>query len=176
MKLRQEVNENDEKLSRSYIELEENETDIEHLCIESGVLRKGELYIPEGAKVIKKHALYYGGFHTYYFPKSLVKLERSLFSIDSIYRYVRKANIIYPGTSLEFMNIAEIVKEEKCESDGYDHYPYYSGGSRWVTYYHCFDNYTYEIEVQCQGDGVTLLYGTKYREDDEPPKVKEKGE
>ena len=45
-----------------------------------------------------------------------------------------------------------------------------------MTYYYCFDNFTKEIEVQCQGDGVTLLYGTENRKDGEPPKVKEKGE
>ena len=56
--------------------------------------------------------------------------------------------------------IAAVREENVYESDGFDRYPYYSGGGGWVTKYHCFDSSCDYCEVYCEGDGVTLLYGT----------------
>lgn len=70
------------------------------------------------------------------------------------------------------MKIAAVKTESVYESDGFDRYPYYSGGGRWVTYHRCFDDYMPHIEVKCLEDGVTLLYGTHNRKNDEPPKIK----
>ena len=47
----------------------------------------------------------------------------------------------------------------------------YSGSSRWVTYYRCFDKKASDIEAVCT-NGITLLYGSRHRKDDEEPKVK----
>ena len=137
-------------------------------CFEVG---GGTVYIPEGIEVIDKYTFAYMRFHTYYFPKSLTELRNNLFSIEVNY-YSDKIRIVYAGTSEEFKRIAAVRKEEVCESGGFDRYPYYSGGSRWVTYYRCFDNEAADIEVDCS-DGVTLLYGSRHRKDNEPPKIKE---
>ena len=82
---------------------------------------------------------------------------------------------MYNGTSQRFIEIATERMESRYETDGFDRYPYYSGGSRWVTYYHSFDERVANIEVECTQDGVTLLYGTmRNRPQGVQPKVKQK--
>ncbi|MBQ7307433.1 MAG: hypothetical protein IJW82_02795 [Clostridia bacterium] len=96
-----------------------------------------------------------------------------MFSVSSIQSYRKKISIIYNGISEDFKKIAKVKTESEYVTDGFDRYPYYSGNSRWVTYYRCFDNDTQEIEVKCLEDNVTLLYGTLNRKDDELPKIKQ---
>ena len=172
MKLNCSVNKEDLALSEFRIEAEEGEWMLQSHSVDfPGGMNFGTVYIPEGIEVIDKYTFSYMRFHTYYFPKSLTELRNNLFSIEVNY-YSDKIKIVYAGTSEEFKKIAAVRKEEVCESGGFDRYPYYSGGSRWVTYYRCFDNEAADIEVDCS-DGVTLLYGSRHRKDNEPPKVKE---
>ncbi len=168
MKLVQNINEENHSLSVSYIETEKGESLLTDRAFRDRKETLGECHIPEGIEVIKREAFKFVDFHTVYLPKSIQQLERDIFSMYQAY----PIKIFYPGTSEEFQKIAPITKEEVCESDGFDRYPYYSGGSRWVTYYRAFDGHVKDIEVVCEGDGVTLLYGTKNRRDDEPPKIK----
>lgn len=128
---------------------------------------EGELIIPEGIVEIEKRAFAHLGvkYNVYRLPKSLKRLGENLI----YYSYVK---LIYPGRSEEFKSIATVREESVYESDGFDRYPYYSGGSRWVTHYHCFDSSTEYVEVYCEADGVTLLYGTRNRRDNEEPKIK----
>lgn len=172
MKLIQELDKNDSSLSKSYIAIDEGETIIRSHFIGGYDNRYGELFIPEGVEVIEKHAFLYCGYHTIYFPKSLKIIKDELFSESFDSRYRRDLTIVYNGSSVDFMELAKVQEENVCESDGFDHYPYYSGNSRWVTYYRCFDNETSYIEVKCLEDNVTLLYGTKNRNNDELPKIK----
>ena len=73
MKLIQHLNENDLSLSRSYIEIENNETVLHNKLFSNYKSKFGELYIPEGIEKIAKYT-FYGDFnyHTFYFPKSLL--------------------------------------------------------------------------------------------------------
>ena len=169
MKLDCFINDENRAISEFRIELEEGEWMLQsHSVSFPRGLEFGTVYIPEGIKVIDKYTFAYMKFHTYYFPKSLEEVRDHLFSTEY---YSNKIRIVYAGTSEEFKVIAAVRKEEVCESDGFDRYPYYSGGSRWVTYYRCFDNKASDIEVEC-ADGVTLLYGARNRKEDEPPKIK----
>ena len=168
MKLIQNINEENSALSTFHIEITEGED-----CISDWIFRQcqadgGELFIPEGIEVIKREAFKWNNFHTIHLSKSIQTLERNIFSLYSR----TPTTIIYPGTSEEFMKVGAIIEEEVCESDGYDHYPYYSGNSQYVTYYRCFDRSPMSIEVVCEGDGVTLLYGEPNRSDGAPPKTK----
>ncbi len=171
MKLIQNLHPEDPALNKMYIERGEQERvlwrDFLFLRnIESG----GELFIPEGIEEIEEGALHYcGRHHTIHFPKSLTKLGTKLFAETFSSRRIHPLTIIYPGSSDRFMELAAPIKEEKYESDGFDRSPYYSGGSRWVTEYHSFDEWVDKIRVECEEDGVTLLYGGDYRKKDAPP-------
>ena len=129
----------------------------------------GELTIPEGIKELENGTLAGNVFyHTVRFPKSLKKLGFNLFGA-----YTAHVKIIYAGSSAEFMRLAKVQKERVYETDGYDKYPYYSGNSGWITYYYSFDGGNVrEIEVLCEKDGVTLLYGILHRREDAAPKIK----
>ena len=128
---------------------------------------EGELIIPEGIGEIEDMAFNHLGvsFKTFRFPKSLARLGES---VISGYSFVE---IFYPGSSEDFKSIAKIREESEYVSGGYDHYPYYGGGG-WVTHYYCFDGLANSVEVHCEEDGVTLLYGTHHRSDGNPPKAK----
>jgi len=156
---------------KSYIEADENERVLKQFfiigsAIQNGGSEYGELFIPEGIEEIENGAFDYLGlyYHTFHFPRSLKALGEKLF--DS------SVKIFYEGSSEEFMKLDKVREESVCESDGYDHYPYYSGGSRWVTRYHSFDEGVSEVEVHCMDDGITLLYGKEYRTGNNPPKIK----
>lgn len=154
--------------AKSVIEIENGETVLRsEVFYGAEKIKFGELIIPEGIEEIVPNAFSDCFFSVLYFPKSLKALGRKLFRMAS------DIKIIYAGNSKDFMQIAAVKEESVCESDGFDRYPYYSGGARWVTYYRSFDEQTGAIEVVCQEDGVTLLYGTKYRHDGELPKIKE---
>lgn len=129
----------------------------------------GELIIPEGIEEIESEAFNHIGieYSLYHFPKSLKTL-----GIKVLPAYA-KTKIIYGGSSEQFKELAKIQEESVYESDGFDRYPYYSGNSRWVTYYNGFDGMAISAEVYCKEDGVTLLYGSLYRKGNEEPKVKE---
>ncbi len=170
MKLIQSWDQENPDLSQSFIELEENETILKSGFMASQIRGCGEIHIPEGIEEIETGTFAGKFYHTYYFPKSLKRLGDHLFADDY---YTFKIKVVYPGSSQDFIALAAETSEEKYESDGFDHYPYYSGGSRWVTYYHCFDTKASDIEVLCMQDGVTLLYGTnKNRDEGQPPEVK----
>ena len=168
MKLIQNIDKEIPSRSVFRIELQEGENCLSDWIFRNCEEKVGELYIPEGIEMIKREAFKWNEFHTVHLPKSIKQLERDIFSLYSC----GDTKMIYPGTSLEFMQVGAVEKEEICESDGYDRYPYYSGNSEWVTYYRCFDRSPKSIEVVCEGDGVTLLYGIKNRADAESPKVK----
>lgn len=169
MKLFYEINKEIPADSVYRVELEEGETVFgQHSAPFPYGICCGTLYLPEGIETIDRSAFYDNRFHTIYFPKSLRELREHIFSPEY---YSPKVTIVYPGTSEEFKAIATVKKEEVLESDGFDRYPYYSGGSRWVTYYRCFDNKASDVEVVC-ADGITLLYGSRHRQDEEEPKVK----
>lgn len=168
MRYHYEINEENPRLSRTYIEAEEGETVIPSglFCLAGAY--EGEVFIPEGIEEIKDQVFYNRlSYHTYHFPKSLKALGDSLFS-----QYVYSVKVIYEGSSAEFMAIAKPREESVWESDGFDRYPYYSGGSRWVTYYYAFDRASRHVEVFCKADGVTLLYGRDNRSENRPPKIK----
>ena len=155
----------------SRIELEEGESVIRewffyHYEKQNGTLF-GELVIPEGICVIEKRAFVHLGvsYCLYRLPGSLKKLGENVFYYE--------VKLIYPGSSEEFKKLATVREESVYESYGYDRSPYYSGGSSWVTRYHCFDSSSNSIEVLCESDGVTLLYGKRHRRDNEEPKVNE---
>lgn len=171
MKLRFEYNENEPRRSRTYVEKAECETVLTKnpfYCDERTLI--GELHIPEGVERIQKHAFVGCHYRTFYFPSTLTSLEEDLFSSGFSLRYRVPVTIIYNGTSEAFMALAEPRVESVYETDGYDHYPYYSGNSAWVTKYFAFDTDTESITVNCT-DGVTLLYGSENRKEDEPPKI-----
>ena len=169
MKLISHINADDRTKSTFTIELDDGEQLLAQHSVDFPYCDcYGELFIPEGIQKIGDYALSGTQFHTIHFPKSLKELGNPLFSANY---YFPKVTIVYAGTSAEFQTVAAIKKEEVLESDGFDHYPYYSGGSRWVTYYRCFDDHTSNIEVVCT-DGVTLLYGRKHRREDAAPKIK----
>ena len=172
MKLIRNYNEEYPGKSADRIELGEGETVLtQSLFIGQGDLY-GELTVPEGIEVIEDRAFARLGirYHTFYFPKSLKSIGERIFYYDD-YGPVK---VIYAGGSEAFKALATVCKEEVYESDGFDRYPYYSGGSRRVTRYHCFDTSVRWIHVYCTEDGVTLLYGTSYRSDDKEPKVLER--
>ena len=171
MRLRFEYNENEPRCSRTYVERAEWETVLTKspfYCDERTLI--GELHIPEGVERIQKMVFVGCHYHTFYFPGTLTCLEENLFSIGSSQCYHLPVTIIYNGTSETFMELAKPRVESVYETDGYDHYPYYSGNSAWVTKYFAFDTDTDEITVKC-ADGVTLLYGNKNRKEDEPPTI-----
>ena len=172
MKFTSKINEENSELSISYIEKEGDERAVTKSFMHDKKPAFGELHITEGIKELEYGAFVDKFYHTYFFPKSLEKVGENLFEIYN-YNTISKIKIVYPGTSEEFMKIAPERVEEKFESDGFDRYPYYSGGSRWVTYYHSFDDRVADIEVECEGDGVTLLYGNmRNREEGKPPEIK----
>ncbi len=173
MKLIRNVNESDMELSKSYLEREGDERVLTRAFMAEQKTPFGELFIPEGIEELERGAFEGKFYHTYHFPQSLTRIGENLFEIYG-YNTIYTVKIIYNGSSEAFIKLAEDRKEEKYESDGYDQYPYYSGGSRWVTHYYSFDARVSSIEVECAEDGVTLLYGTmRNREEGEPPKVKE---
>lgn len=173
MKLIQNVNESDRELSKSYLEREGDERVLKRDFMAEQKTPFGELAIPEGIEAIERGAFEGKFYHTYYFPKSLTRIGENLFEIFS-YNTIYKIRIVYNGTSEAFIKLAADRKEETYESDGFDHYPYYSGSGRWVTKYYSFDARVSDIEVECTEDGVTLLYGTmRNREEGELPRVKE---
>ena len=172
MKLIQNLHPEDPALNKMYIERGDQEKvlwrDFLFLRnIESG----GELFIPEGIEEIEEGALHYcGRHHTIHFPKTLRKLSPNLFAESFSSRRMRPLTIIYPGSSERFMELAAPVKEDQYVTDGFDRSPYYSGGSRRITECHTFDEWVGEIRVECEEDGVTLLYGSDHRKNGEPPK------
>ena len=172
MKLIKEINRDNPVLSKTYVQINEGETYLQKLLFYTSDT-EGELFIPEGIEDIETYCFAGRNYHIYHFPKSLKELGEGLFSAEYSLRPWFTVKIIFDGTSEEFINLGQGKAEEVCESDGYDHYPYYSGGSRWVTVYHTFDKDTESIEVECLGDGVTLLYGYKNRKGCEPPKIKQ---
>lgn len=107
-------------------------------------------------------------YSLYRLPRSLKKLGEHVFYYD--------VKLIYPGSSEEFKELATIREESVYESHGYDRSPYYSGGSSRVTRYHCFDSSSNSIEVLCESDGVTLLYGKRHRSDNEDQRSRNKNE
>ena len=128
----------------------------------------GELFIPEGIEKIGDMAFNHLGvdFKIIHFPKSLTQIGENMISGYS------RVKIYYAGSSEAFLILAKIREEQKLVSDGFDRAPYYSGNSGWSSTYHCFDGFADTVEVYCEEDGVTLLYGTRYRRDGNPPKVK----
>lgn len=172
MKIIRELNEENKYLSKTYLQLSEGETVVPSWLFDRESELDGELYIPEGIEEIKDRAFSNRVcYHTFYFPKSLKKPGDSLFSM-----YTYKIKVVYAGNSADFMALAAPWEQSVYERDGYDRYPYYSGGSRWVTYYYAFDRASRNVEVYCAEDGVTLLYGKDHREDDQPPKIKSEEE
>ena len=171
MKLIRNYNEEYPEKSADRIELKEGDTVLtQSLFIGQGDLY-GELTVPEGIEVIEDRAFARLGtrYHTFCLPKSLKKVGVNIFYYDDN----GPVKVIYAGDSETFKALAAARKEQVYESDGFDRYPYYSGGSRWVTRYYSFDASVKRIHVYCAEDGVTLLYGTSYRSDDKEPKVKE---
>lgn len=122
------IQEKTQDSAKSVIEIENGET-----VLRSGffngreIIKFGELFLPEGIEKIEPRAFSECFFSVLHFPKSLKILDRKLFRMASDKR------IIYAGNSKDFMQIAAAKEESVCESDGFDRYPYYSGGSRWVT-------------------------------------------
>lgn len=168
MRYNYEINEENPRLSKTYIEAEEGETVIPSALFGLAGALEGEVFIPEGIEVIEDKVFYNRlSYHTYHFPKSLKELGDSLFN-----QYVYSVKVIYEGSSAEFMAIAKPWEKAVLESDGFDRYPYYSGGSHWVTYYYAFDRASRSVEVFCKADGVTLLYGRDNRSENQPPKIK----
>ena len=127
----------------------------------------GELVIPEGIEEIEDGAFSHLGvmYSVYRLPRSLKRLGEALLYYEGI-------KLIYPGSSEEFKSLATVREDSVYESDGFDHSPYYSGGSRWATRYYCFDTSVDYVEVICEADGVTLIYGRRNRRDKEEPKIK----
>ena len=140
-----------------------------HLSFRKDCVLAGELFIPEGIEDIGDMAFNHLGvdFKIFHFPKSLTHIGENMISGYS------RVKIFYAGSSEAFLNLAKIREEQEYVSDGYDHYPYYSGNSGWVSKYYCFDGIADTVEVYCEEDGVTLLYGTRHRTDGNPPKVKQ---
>ena len=165
-------NSSDKMLNKNIVELENNECILNQyffnsLCYKIGPLY-GELIIPEGIIEIKEGC--FGSvlmIHTYHFPKTLKKIHRSLWNYTYMKDHIK---VVYKGTSDEFIEIAKTEVKEVCESDGFDRYPYYSGGSRWVTHYYSFDVDVKHVEVYCEEDDTYLDYGYSFRKNDEIPK------
>lgn len=127
----------------------------------------GELIIPEGITEIEKRAFNHLGvkYSLYRFPRSTKKLGEEIFYYDGI-------KVVYPGSSADFKAIATVREVSSYVSDSFDGYPYYNAGSRYETEYLSFDTSSDSIEVFCEEDGVTLLYGKRYRTGTQEPKTK----
>ena len=138
-----------------------------HLTFRKELRLKGELIIPEGVEIIEKEALNHlmVDFKVIHLPKSLTRLGENMLSGYSAYK------VFYAGDSETFQKIAAIREESVCATDGFDRAPYYSGNSAWVKICRCFDGIADSVEVYCEEDGVTLLYGTRHRASDAPPKI-----
>lgn len=168
MRYYHEINEEDPRRNKTFIEIDEGETVLPSALFGLAGALQGEVFIPEGVEELEARLFANRlSFHTYHFPKSLKTLGDSLFST-----YIPTVKVIYAGNSADFIEIGKAWEQSVCESDGFDHYPYYSGGSRWVLYWYAFDRNSDYVEVYCKEDGVTLLYGRKNRKGSQLPKIK----